>query len=86
MTKKDRHHGGQEPPDELQDRPEQNAVYDAIVRGDASARDVDLETEDAGDDIERVPPAPPTNSFDEIDQRAERDAAKEVRRRERRNP
>lgn len=28
-----RHHGGQELPDDLQDRPEQNAGYDAAVRG-----------------------------------------------------
>jgi hypothetical protein len=26
-------HGGQEPPDEVQDRPEQNAGYDAAVNG-----------------------------------------------------
>jgi hypothetical protein len=26
-------HGGQEPPDEVQDRPEQNAGYDAAVDG-----------------------------------------------------
>ena len=26
-------HGGQEPPDELQDRPEQNVGYDEAVKG-----------------------------------------------------
>jgi len=26
-------HGGQEPPDDVQDRPEQNAGYDAVVKG-----------------------------------------------------
>jgi len=31
-TKPDRHHGGLELPDELQDRPEQNAGYDEAVR------------------------------------------------------
>jgi hypothetical protein len=30
----DRHHGGQELPDDVQDRPEQNAGYDAAVRGE----------------------------------------------------
>ena len=29
----DRHHGGQELPDDVQDRPEQNAGYDAAVKG-----------------------------------------------------
>lgn len=42
----DRHHGGRELPDELQDRPEQNAVYDSIVHGERVAdeedEDVDL--------------------------------------------
>ena len=33
----DRHHGGQEPPDNVQDRPEQNAGYDAAVRGDSGS-------------------------------------------------
>jgi hypothetical protein len=32
-----RHHGGQEPPDDAQDRPEQNKGYDAAVRGDSTA-------------------------------------------------
>ncbi len=31
--KRDRHHGGQELPDTLQDRPEQNAGYDEAVQG-----------------------------------------------------
>jgi hypothetical protein len=34
---KDRHHGGLEPPDDQQDRPEQNAGYDAAVRGETDA-------------------------------------------------
>ena len=49
----DRHHGGQEPPDELQDRPEQNKGYDEAVRSGGrgtqveprdDAEVVDLET------------------------------------------
>ena len=40
-----RHHGGQELPDSVQDRPEQNAGYDAAVRGTGAA----------GTDIELVP-------------------------------
>ena len=38
-------HGGQEPPDEVQDRPEQNAGYDAAVKG-APSEEVDDEDED----------------------------------------
>lgn len=41
-TAPDRHHGGRELPDELQDRPEQNAVYDAVVRGERVDGDIDL--------------------------------------------
>jgi hypothetical protein len=36
--------GGQEPPDEVQDRPEQNAGYDAAVNG-AAAQEVEDEEE-----------------------------------------
>ena len=53
----DRHHGGQELPDDVQDRPEQNAGYDAAVRGDtgtalspeddAGVIDLDPDTRDA---------------------------------------
>ena len=32
-----RRRGGQEPPDDVQDRPEQNKGYDAAVRGDSTA-------------------------------------------------
>jgi hypothetical protein len=38
--------GGHEPPDEVQDTPEQNAGYDAAVRGEQVATPVD-EGEDA---------------------------------------
>jgi hypothetical protein len=43
----DRHHGGQELPDDVQDRPEQNAGYDAAVRGE------DMEDPDLTD-LDRV--------------------------------
>jgi hypothetical protein len=36
--------GGQEPPDEVQDRPEQNAGYDAAVNG-APAEEIEDEEE-----------------------------------------
>ena len=39
-----RHHGGQELPDSVQDRPEQNAGYDAAVNG-APAEEVEDEEE-----------------------------------------
>ncbi len=78
--------GGQELPDSVQDRPEQNAGYDAAVRGragdplwDAAERadeDMDAVLDDAA-----VEPDPIAS----IDERAERDAAGEVRRRERQN-
>lgn len=42
--------GGQELPDELQDRPEQNAGYDAAVRGAGPAEDVNWD----GDSGERA--------------------------------
>ena len=35
----DHHHGGQELPDDVQDRPEQNAGYDAAVRGESGDND-----------------------------------------------
>jgi hypothetical protein len=81
-----RHHGGQELPDSLQDRPEQNAGYDAAVRGEPrTATDgTELVPEPAGTEDERVPPAPATNALDAIDDRAERDAVRDVRRRSQR--
>lgn len=36
-----RHHGGQELPDSVQDRPEQNAGYDEAVRGRSRATPVE---------------------------------------------
>jgi hypothetical protein len=46
--------GGQEPPDEVQDRPEQNAAYDAAVRGERTDAE-EPDTADA-DAIERGRP------------------------------
>ena len=79
-----RRRGGQELPDQVQDRPEQNAGYDAAVHGEGGSGDELLQPEEAGADIEFVPPAPANARAAEIDDRAERDAAAEVRRRERR--
>ena len=84
VTVPPRRRGGQELPDQVQDRPEQNAGYDAAVRGDGESPDELLQPEEAGADIEFVPPAPANARAAEIDERAERDAAAEVRRRERR--
>ena len=86
MVKKRR--GGQELPDKVQDRPEQNAGYDdAVEFGDALETQDALETEslepgrrrlsEVDDDVE-----PTTKDPDEA---AARDAAREVRRRERTN-
>jgi hypothetical protein len=87
-----RRRGGQELPDSVQDRPEQNAGYDAAVHGGAPAADdrrnavVDAWNEsgtvtDAGPN-----PAPDRTRADNIDDQAERDVIAEVRRRERRQP
>jgi hypothetical protein len=71
--------GGQELPDEVQDRPEQNAGYDEAVRG---GRDPDEEA-DGVSELDGDSP----DAFDEgspsIDDRAEADVIAEVRRRER---
>ena len=78
--------GGHELPDHVQDRPEQNQGYDAAVRGragdplwDAAERadeDLDAPVEDG---------AAAEDPIAKIDDRAEQDAADEVRRRERQN-
>ena len=78
--------GGHELPDHVQDRPEQNQGYDAAVRGragdplwDAAERadeDADAPTENEAVDEDPIA---------RIDDRAEQDAADEVRRRERQN-
>ena len=81
--------GGHELPDHVQDRPEQNEGYDAAVRGRAGdplwdaaePRDGEIEAnvEDASDDGDEQ------SQLARIDERAEQDAAGEVRRRERQN-
>ena len=78
--------GGHELPDHVQDRPEQNAGYDATVRGragdplwDAAERadeDMDARVDDAAEGEDPIA---------KIDDRAEQDAVSEVRRRERQN-
>ena len=70
--------GGQEPPDELQDRPEQQRGYDEVVHGS------DADVDELGEDF--IPAADNTvtgNPAADPDERAARDAAAAVRRRER---
>jgi hypothetical protein len=69
--------GGHEPPDDAQDRPEQNAGYDKAARGARNATPRDEDFVAAQDD-----PASP-DVADDLDDRAARDAADAVRRRER---
>jgi hypothetical protein len=73
--------GRQEPPPELQDRPEQNLTYDAIVRGERRGESADTDEEDY-DEVQ-----PPMNAQASLeldsDERAAREAAAEVKRRER---
>lgn len=90
---RDRHHGGQEPPDSAQDRPEQNAGYDAAVHGASTATPIEASDDLGLDDLsERSDDgalqlvADPSDGDAELspDDRAERDVIKEVRRREKR--
>jgi hypothetical protein len=69
--------GGQEPPDEIQDRPEQNAGYDEATRGSRNAPELDEDFVAVQDD-----PAA-AEAADDLDDGAARDAADAVRRRER---
>ena len=39
-------HGGQEPPDEVQDRPEQNRGYDEVVNGGPVPPELDPEDDE----------------------------------------
>ncbi len=88
-----RRRGGQELPDELQDRPEQNEGYDKAVRGGPAGTpqdplmdvDSDLSTEDPGAALPAANPEATRRQteFADIDDRAAREAAAEVRRRER---
>ena len=87
MAKKRR--GGQELPDELQDRPEQNAGYDdAVEAGDAldtlDALEIEsLERDATGDELSEVDDD--IDLPDGPDEAAATEAAREVRRRERSN-
>ena len=50
-----RRRGGQELPDNVQDRPEQNAGYDAAVRGEGTGTPIQSHAEADIDEIEDVP-------------------------------
>ena len=84
-----RRRGGQELPDAVQDRPEQNTGYDEAVEfGDALEIENALETESlerdaAGDELSEVDDD--VDVPEDPDEAAARDAAREVRRRERTN-
>ena len=87
-----RRRGGQELPDKVQDRPEQNAGYDAAVNGEDAEvpdeplgfRDGEPSPEERGIEDEPAGQAVRARTATEqIDDRAERDAIAEVRRRER---
>jgi hypothetical protein len=83
-----RRRGGQELPDELQDRPEQNAGYDdAVEHGSALDTQDNLEAESlernsTGDELSVVND---DINVPDPDEAAALDAAREVRRRERSN-
>ena len=89
----DHHRGGQELPDDVQDRPEQNEGYDRAVRGGPAGTpqdplmevDTALTTEDPDAEVSAAEPGRTRREADfaEIDDRAARAAAAEVRRRER---
>ena len=89
-----RRRGGQELPDDVQDRPEQNAGYDAAVRGDTGAArgktadeltvDPAFARDDRGVTLQEVPDTLDTEAAETPDDRAEREVIAEVRRRERR--
>jgi hypothetical protein len=68
--------GGQEPPDEVNDRPEQNATYDEIVDG-VSRGPAEEDFVAAPDNTETDVPG------NDPDSRAAREAAAEVRRQQR---
>jgi hypothetical protein len=69
--------GGLEPPDDVQSRPEQNATYDAVVRGREPESTLDEDYVAAPDNVESE------SAADDLDDRAARDAARDVRRHER---
>jgi hypothetical protein len=87
-----RRRGGQELPDELQDRPEQNEGYDRAARGGPAGTpkdplielDTDLRVDEQATDGELVTEPDRADRLDDIDERASERAAADVRRRERR--
>jgi hypothetical protein len=92
---RDPRRGGQELPDEAQDRPEQNAGYDAAVAGETASTPVEavddmaIDPTSTGDErglnVRDVPdPLEGERPPEPADDRATREAVAEVRRRERR--
>jgi hypothetical protein len=86
----ERRRGGQELPDDVQDRPEQNAGYDAAVHnGPPAAPEDDLGIDvfrgEGRNDVTLVnPDENPIEGIEDIDDQAERGAIRDVRRREKR--
>ena len=76
-----RRRGGEELPDEVQDRPEQNRGYDEAVRGEAQDTPGSAAT-GAEDELPDPDEPPPARS---VDDEAARRAAADVRRREHRS-
>jgi hypothetical protein len=85
-----RRRGGQELPDEMQDRPEQNAGYDAAVHHGppADPQDdlgIDVLRGEGRNDVTLInPDENEQEPIEDIDDRAERGAIGDVRRREKR--
>jgi hypothetical protein len=91
-TLPERRMGGEELPDEMQDRPEQNAGYDAAVHGterlptQAESDVIDVTADRAGMHVEETIPERARDEIEAgIDDRAERDVIAEVRQRERKD-
>jgi hypothetical protein len=81
-----RRRGGQELPDEVQDRPEQNAGYDEAVESGGPGEpydDLGIDLKLSGDVTVHDPDEETRPAETSIDDRAERDVIAEVRRRER---
>ncbi|MCA1584456.1 MAG: hypothetical protein LC791_06680 [Acidobacteria bacterium] len=69
--------GGNEPPADVQDRPEQNRGYDEVVRGKEG-----VDQPPGPQDALAAESSPQTNSQD-VDEQAAREAAADVRERDR---
>jgi hypothetical protein len=87
-TEPPRRRGGQELPDKVHNRPEQNAGYDAAVRWGPAGEvqddlGIDLVRGDGRDDVTVLnPEAEEEPVILDIDEQAERSAIQEVKRRE----